>query len=386
MASNYSVIQNPSTPNVLPELPRRQVEHGDARRLIAGRQMVVLGNGFHEAAPFIDATTSGMVLTGKHAASRVRRLKDEYRNIPLLIEPYSVEHHTATPDEPFLLPADDGGFFPMTLDAALDVQRGQHASIAMTPTGQIGKGDSASLKAALRDVEQVGHRSDTLFLLVLAAGWLSDPQLVKQVIAVINRSPVPVALAFVGTTNPVGSLPRLRAYRRIFVEVTQLVVPYRADLVAFDARAHGAPGSVVGLLPAMRRVTTVGKGGGAADPTDLAPHMLIGDLLRFARSKMMRNEWFADAASLICNCLVCQGRPIDRLYENETDRREGHLHNALELQRLHAMTIGMTPSQTNAWWHTFAAGALDTYPRLESHLGRALKIPADVEFWASDRT
>lgn len=137
-------------------------------------------------------------------------------------------------------------------------------------------------------------RIDTLFAIPAYAGWLSDPHYVKQLIAVINHSKHPVLLTFIDGNNPVGSMKRAHAYRRVFQEAAVPVLAHRADLIGFDALAHGAIASAIGSYPSTRRLNPFDhRGGPVSDPEDMSPHMLLTDMLRIVRSTYMRREWFA---------------------------------------------------------------------------------------------
>lgn len=384
MTTNYSAIANQNLTGLGLVAATRPAEKGNARAYVKDRLLHVAGDNVFQVAALVNPNTSGVIATGVHAIKRVRALRRQFPALPLVIEPHSVGGYIATASAPFEIPpAEDGQLFSPTLDSVLDDAIAHGSDIAITPTGQIAKGDSAALKAALTQANSL-DRSDVIFLLNLAAGWLNDEFLRKQVVAVINRSKHPVALAFIDTKNPMGNGKRLRAYRRIFMESTGEVFAYRVDVAGFDARAHGATGAAIGALPSARRVTPVGRGGQASDPTDLAPHMFVADLGRFAKSKMMRNVWFVSTPGFTCSCAICGGRPIDRLFHMPEDRDEGHLHNVLELERMHAATLDMTTDDLHTWWHQFITGVLNTYPQLGTYIGRPVDVPADILVWNED--
>ncbi|MEB0287487.1 hypothetical protein QN355_13090 [Cryobacterium sp. 10S3] len=384
MMNNYSSIVNPSLTGLGLVRATRTIERGNARAFVKDRLFHVAGGNVFEVAGNIDPNTSAVVVSGAYGHRRAKILRDTHPGLPLIIEPTSIGGYVATVAAPFQIPeAEENELFPPTLDSILDSAIAHGSVVAMTPTGQIDKGDSATLKAALALANEI-DRNDVVFLLNLSAGWLSDDFLRKQIVAVINRSRHPVALAFIDRKNPIESGKRLRAYRSIFIESTNDVIAYRTDMAGFDARAHGAIAAAIGALPSARRVTPKGKGGRASDPTDLAPHMLVADLGRFAKSKMMRNVWFIDRPGITCSCAACHGRSIDRLFEMDEDRAEGHLHNVYELERMHAATVGMTQVELHAWWHEFINGVLGAYPQLETYINRPISVPADVVIWNED--
>jgi hypothetical protein len=377
----FTVINNPSTAPSTAVIAPRPVEAGDAIALLSNRQMHVCGENMRHEAGLIKSDAGGAFLVGKEAPKRIAHIRDANPTLPLIIEPLALKNHWASVDEPFQTSAKPG-MFPLTLDAELDWQRMQGSDLAITPTGQIAVGNSAALKAALAQANAVS-RTDTLFALPMSAGWLSEEQHLKQLIAVINRSHHPVLLVFTDRQNPIGSMKRAKAYRRIFKDAIVPVVAYRTDLAGFDALAHGALASAIGSYPSLRRLDPVGKHGFSSDPEDLSPHMLLADMLRFVRSTYMRRTWFAGAAPIQCFCVVCIGQDIDRLHGSDTERNIGHSHNVHAIDDLFSGYHGLGETARRALWGKQTAGALDTYPQLASHIGRDLKVDNLLTVWAA---
>lgn len=377
----FTVVSNPSTAPSSAFVAPRPVEAGDALALLADRQFHVCGENMRHEAGLIVASAGGAFLAGKDAPKYLPQIRRAHRDLPLIVEPLSLREHWASAAKPFITSAQPG-MFPLTLDAELDWQRMSGSDLAITPTGQIAVGKSGALKAALAQANDL-DRKDTLFALPMSAGWLSEEQHLKQLIAVINRSRHPVLLAFTDRQNPVGSMKRTKAYRRIFQEATVPVIAYRADLVGFDALAHGALASAIGSYPSLRRLNPVGVHGFSSDPEDLSPHMLITDMLRFVRSTHMRRDWFAGATPISCFCGICGGQDIDRLHGSDAERFIGHSHNVEAIDNLYSGYIGLSPVARRALWAKQTAGALDTYPQLETHLGRSLKVDPLLTVWAA---
>ncbi|WP_091227899.1 hypothetical protein [Microbacterium sp. 3J1] len=372
---NFTVIDNPHTaPTPLFTAPRG-VETGNAIALLTDRQFHVAGQNAHGEASLIQTNSGGAILVGDDAVAKAAGIRAANPNLPLIVEPRSLRKHLATDSQPFMLTA-------ATLADDLDQQRG-YSDLAITPTGQITPGDSDALKAALRQANKLG-RSDTLFAIPAYAGWLSDEQYVKQLIAVINRSDHPVLLTFIHGHNPVESVKRARAYRRVFQETNVPIVAHRADLIGFDALAHGAIASAIGSYPSTRRLNPFDHHGGpVGDRENLSPHMLLTDMLRIVRSTHMRREWFASTAPIQCFCVICRGAGVDRLHEDPADRRTGHNHNVVNLDSLYSSYVGLSSSARRALWASQVAGALDTYPQLEAHIGRSLRVdPILQNVWA----
>jgi len=380
MSRTFSVVNNPSLSDSKRASSPRAIETGDALALLTDRQFHVAGDLILHSLPYVDPYAGGCFLTGKYATKRMTKLRPDHPSVPMVVEPAAIRNTYATEDAPFQISVDEDELFEPTLDFSLDLRRLDGGDLVMSPTGQIRAGDSAALKKALKMINEL-DRTDLLFTLPMQAGWLSVEHLTTQLIQVINRSRHPVALTFTDPTNPIASKKRLRAYRRVFEETTGTVLAYRTDLAGMDARAHGAIASAIGAYPSVRRLNPVGSGGRAIDPEDLSPHMLVGDMLRFVRSTHMRRVWFADADPFECLCGICRGEAIDRLHGPE-DRTEGHLHNMLELGRLHATTLGLTPGDLLTSWKSKVRDAVDTYPQLATHIGAPVKMPVDLTFWA----
>lgn len=380
MTNQFSVVNNAALSGLAMAPPEPRGIEQNARALLTGRQFHVCGDNVLRALDYVSPFTGGVFAAGAHAASRVRRLRQAYPTIPLIAEPAAIRNYWANEDAPFQLEGDSDHLFPASLDWHLDEQRMDGSALAMTPTGQIKPGDSRTLKKALRDANAL-DREDVLFALPLGAGWLSNPDFARQVVKVLDRSAHPVALTFTDKKNPLESRKRMRAYRRIMAETSGTVLAYRVDLFGFDAVAHGAVASAIGSYPSVRRLNPVGTRGSAIDPEDMAPHMLVGDMLRFIRTKQMRRAWFVEAEPFLCFCTICEGQPIDRLFGTSEDRNTGHLHNVTEIGRLHDGTVGLSSSARLAAWKAQVNGALDTYPQLETHIGRPVSIPTDLDVW-----
>jgi len=377
----FTVIDNPSTAPSSAFLAPRTAEVGDALALLVNRQFHVCGVNMREESGLIQVNAGGAFLVGEDAPKYAPQIRRANPNLPVIIEPRALRTHWATDDEPFQGGGNDSTF-QLSLEAELDWQR-MDSDLAITPTGQIRKNDSAALKAALREANKL-DRTDVLFAVPAAAGWLSEPHLTKQLIAVINRSRHPVLLTFSDSNNPVGSMLRARAYRQIFQEATVPVLAYRADLVGFDALAHGAIASAIGSYPSLRRLTPVGGRGSSIDREDMSPHMMIADMLRIVRSTHMRRQWFPAVTPIHCFCSVCRGEALDRLHGDERERRVGHDHNVVSIDHLYSPYIDLDESGRRALWARQTAGALDTYPQLESHIGRPLKVDNILEkVWAT---
>jgi hypothetical protein len=380
--SQFNVIDNTNLPpSAVPAAPRT-VEVGHARNLITGRQWHVTGDNRADAAALVTPTHSGLFLTGERARLDAAGLRTRYSDTPFIAEPQALRYHWADEDAPFAVPDGSGGFdTTMPLGAMLDRQRLGGNPLAMTPTGQIRVGDSEALKAVIEVANDL-DREDVLVAVPLAANWLGKQPLTDQVIKVLNRSRHPIALTFTDGKGPLESMVRTRAHRRIIASTTADILAYRIDLNGFDAIAQGALAAAIGAYPSKRRLDPVDANVfGPKDREALSPQMLIPDMLRIVRSTEMRRKWFISAPPMDCSCMVCGGAPIDRLHESTAERAAGHRHNVLGIERLASTLLGTAQSQRAIVWAALVDGAVDTYPQLESHLGRPMRIPNDLEVW-----
>lgn len=386
--SQFTIIDNRSLPSAPSRAPRREVEAGDALRLLTDRQLHTTAFGTqgidpNQVAAASDPSSSGLILTSNKGHHKIQRLRDANPDLPILLEPTAIRHHLATPEAPFRSDQDPDLLISPDLAGSLDLQRLNNNPIAMTPTGQIASGDAATLKAALKGANEL-DRSDTLLMLPLAAGWLSEEYRFRLLQQALERSRHPVAITIIHRTNGIASGKRLRRYRELIAGAGCPVVAYRVDLAGFDALANGALACAVGAHPSARRLNPVGADGFASDRTDLSPHVLVTDLLGYVRSTHLRQHYFANAPALRCACPVCGGAPIDRLY-GRPDRLEGHMHNVHELNRLFEGFKNKDRPQRSAFWTAAVRAALDEHAVLGTHIGKQLRIPADLSIWRDPR-
>jgi hypothetical protein len=346
-----------------------------AKRL--GTRVLVIASGEAEAtAPHVDPIVSGLVIAGAVAHRTLRALRKIYPELVMMIEPTSTSVW-AIKELPFML--DTSGIFPEELDDVLDAQLQAGATVAVTPTTVFQAGDADAMKAALEMVNKL-DRDDFLFLLPIHYRWL-DKENIKQLVAIIKRSRHPVAIALVdSSSNPLEHAGAIPGYRRLF-EAAPWAMPWRADLGAFDALAHGARAAVIGQLPSLRRIALPGKGGFSSDKSDMSPHVLLRNLLRYRRASKMQQDWFASAAPETCPCPHCGGRAIDRFNGSDEQRLEAHLHNLHETTAMRREIDGYTGEQIAAWWKQRLLNVEYERQALRGRIGVEVNLTPDVKEW-----
>lgn len=360
----------------------RPIERGDARALLRDRQFHVCNSNAIEALPLLTAGQSGMFVAGQDSPRRVMTLRHRFPGIPIIIEPKSVREYRATAERPFFVEDVSPLGTNPSLSDLLDVQISLGSDIAVTPTGQITAGDILTLTSVIAQASAL-DRKDLLIMLPLEANWLSNSTYTDQLIQELSRSRHPVALAFVDPNNPVGSARRMNALRRVVSSSSGDLVVYRTNLFGFEALSLGALSSAIGALPSVRRLIPVGHPSrGPRDPEDKSPQMLIGDILQFMPSKLMRRSWFVSVPPLSCFCMICKGDAISRLSEIPSDRILGHQHNVLEIDRIFSQFLGHTVEQKRALWFSMIAEAKGQFPQLSSYLEKEIPVPSDLEIWS----
>lgn len=351
----------------------------EAANRLATRVLMIAGGEAEATAPHVDRDRSGLVVAGAAAPKTVKALRKAYPDLVLLIEPTSLEVW-ATPEHPFALEVD--GLFPQELDEALESQITNGATVAVTPTAVFQAGDADSMKAAVQRVNKV-ERDDLLFLLPIHYRWL-DKSNIKQLIAIIKRSRHPVAIALVDSSaNPLERPGAIPGYRRLF-EAATWAMPWRADLGAFDALAHGARAAAMGQLPSLRRLALPGKGGFSSDKSDMTPHVLLRKLLRYRRSSKMQQEWYASAEPDTCPCASCDGRAIDRFNGSDEHRLEAHLHNLHETTTMRRQIDGFSTEQIASWWRQRLRDVEFEAQALKGRIGVDVKLTGDVKEWLKE--
>ncbi len=354
---------------------RRTPADTQAAQLLATRVLVVASGEAADTAAHIDLDVSGLIVAGAAASGTVRSLRIAYDDLTMLIEPRSIEQW-ATVEAPFVLDAD--GLFPETLDGQIE----NGASIAVTPTGVVNAGDIAALKEAVRRVNEL-DRDDIIFLVPLHYRWL-DKNNIRQLIAVLKQSKHPVAIALAdGSANPLSHRGTIPSFRRLFRELPW-AMPWRIDLAAFDALAHGAHAAAVGQLPSLRRVAFPGKTPFASDKSDTTPTVLRAKLLRYSRCSWMQLAWYASGVSDPCSCPHCKGRDVYRFNGSNEDRLQAHLHNLYMITEMRRSISGFPAEDILRWWQRQLSDVDYARQTLKGLVGVDINETADVKEWRKE--
>jgi hypothetical protein len=360
----------------------------EAAPLLRGRVLV------HENARYIprarqalDDDLGGVVMTGDKADERAFALRaDAGYAGAVLIDTAAYKTHIASPDEPFLLPADE---MFASVDTSLAFQKARGASAALTPTGYIAAADAKSLKAVARAASSI-ERADTVVTLPIDVTWLADER-IGQLIAVCERITHPKALVVARQFDPLEHSREVpRNLRRVMSEVEDMML-LRTDLAALDAMAHGALCAGIGIDSSVRHSVPAGERSLLRTPGGPQyPSVLMPDLMCFKGAQALANR-YANAAPATCDCEACSGRGLDRFLSSDGEtRRESEDHNLLTwtpwVSELKKIAAG---DPRKAWWRDKCAEALERYPLENLRLGLSagssagFTPPTPLKAWAT---
>ncbi|MFD8752906.1 hypothetical protein ACFV0O_18305 [Kitasatospora sp. NPDC059577] len=300
---------------------------------------------------------SGLVISGPKALRKALDLREEGYEDVLLADPAFYEVGIATADLPYLQRT---GEFPTTdpLGQAVQEQFAVGATAALTPTGYLRTGDTAAVRAAVRDV---AVREDPRIVLALPidVGWLQI-DLVDSLIDELSTAPGSKAIMLGGQLDPLASFPdALTGLTRVLAQVPGTAL-LRADLAAFGALARGAAFAGYGLSGRLRHVVPPGeptKSSGFAD----SPSVLFPELMALFLGKTLARH-FAATHAPVCECTACGQRPLDSFPSNR-DAKAAAQHNTSVLLSWQQTLQTLAPGpDRQRWWQERCRTAVNLYP------------------------
>lgn len=354
--------------------------------LLQGRVLV------HENTRFIprmrhsiDDDLGGIVVTGDTADERAFQLRTEVGFTgPLLIDSAPYKTHTATVDEPFLLPRDD---MFADVETSLSFQKARGASAALTPTGYVEPENARALKAVWHAAERI-ERGDVIVSLPIDAAWLKDSH-IRQLIAICTQIKQPKALILAGQFDPLEGAKEMPAnLRRLMAEVEHMAL-LRSDLAALDAMAYGASFAGIGSDSSLRHSVAPGEralvasGGGAQYPKVLLPNLMC-----FKGAVGLANK-YANTPPPVCYCDECDGQALDRFDKPDgLTRQESEDHNVLVWGGWASeMAAHVAGADRQGWWRDKCAAAVEQYALENQRLGvssrAGFQAPAPLKAWAA---
>lgn len=348
------------------------------RLLIMARERTAV-----DVLPHVGRRTGGMILTGADAPARCREIRNASPGMVVAMDLESHTREVATAAAPFGLRTSYGwrALGPSGLNEVLDGQRENKASFAVTPTCFIRAdetGEAAVLRSVIKEANRL-HRADTVVLLPCSYQWLRGISLL-HLVEQIRACRHPVALII--EASSVDPLTRARipeGLRQLCRSCPRLLM-WRTDLAAFDAMAHGALGAAVGASAVLRFgvAPRPDTGGGGHKPYTV---VLVRRLLRYLRVATLQ-DWFAHINPWTCDCAVCQGAPLTRFTDTDTDVLAALQHTVSELYALHEELEATLPGhERESWWRQQLADSLDHHRLLASQTDMEMSFPRVLQAW-----
>ncbi|MFD0257215.1 hypothetical protein ACFVH7_02885 [Kitasatospora indigofera] len=327
----------------------------------------------------VDPVRSGLVISGPKALRKASELRDDGYAGVLLADPAFYEDGFATAAEPYLSRSDELPT-PDPLGQAVQEQLAAGATAALTPTGYLRAGDTAALRAAVRDV---ARREDSRIVLALPidVGWLRG-DLVGGLIEELGPAPGLKAVMLGGQLDPLADFPEaITGLARVLAQVPGTAL-LRADLAAFGALARGAAFAAYGLSSRLRHVVPPGepvKSPGFSD----SPAVLFPELMAlFLGSTLARR--FAATPAPVCECAACGRRALDSFSTNR-DVRQAAQHNTAVLMSWQQKVQALAPGpDRQRWWQENCRAAIGRYPLVNAAIQQpnGFKVQPQLLRWS----
>lgn len=349
-----------------------------ATGIVADRVMIQAGHGdARELAATMTGHDGGLVVTGPQALGVTGKIRRDRPSLVLGIDLAPEKTWIAEPDTPFYL-GEPHLFAEPSLEASLDDQVRAGASFALTPTGHIGPGDSASLKAAVEQANQL-DRDDVIVRLPCDAAWVTR-QYGKQLGAVIGRSRHPVALSLAHEQDPLDRAGAPELLWDLAAAHPHLIL-WRTDMAALAHLANGGLAATVGFSPTLRHGVRPGQSGFQIDVSDRTPRVLLPDWLAYLRGSRIERTFAATPAPR-CDCLICQGRALDRFDETTRGKFEAQAHNVAVLRQMVVDLSRVHGHARIAWWGRAVALALKSHADATAATRVTLSPSKALKAWA----
>ena len=321
--------------------------------------------------------TGDLVVTGAQARATTTRLRQTHPSAVMCVDAAPETTWHASADAPFDLGEADLYSEP-SLERSLDDQRDAGASIALTPTGHIAAGDSAALKAVIREANKL-HRDDVVVRLPCDAAW-ATPAYGKQLAAVISRSNHPVALSLAHEQDPLERAGAAELLWEMAATQPHLLL-WRSDLAGLAHLANGGLGAAVGFSATLRHGVRPGRKGFVNNVQDKTPGILLPDWLRYMRGSRIETI-FAATHPPRCTCSTCRGRALDRFGTSAEDKFTAQQHNIAVIGQMMTALSRLSPAQRGPWWARSAALAVQTHADATAQTSVHLALPRAVQTWA----
>ena len=331
--------------------------------------------------PYVHSTWSGLILAGDHTSKAMRVLQGAGATFPVLIDPEGYKDHTATCQEPFRLP-DENGLTTAALSDVLDAQIQAGATAALTPTGYIPAAATDVLKAALAEFARL-DRTDSIFVAPLDISLLGRGY-IDQTTAILAGSGRPVALVLGSQGNPLDHSKAIIPNLRRMASCVPLI-PIRTDFNGLDLLAHGAVFTAIGTGGSVRHIVDPAEKPRAFN-MDPSPSVLWPELMTYFKGSKI-NELFGARPRLAprCDCAACGGQRITRFLLRE-HQSEAIAHGVATWSfRAGQMLSAPTLLARAEYWKNLCGGAIAHHQLFRDLLRRLDGLPPQpsLQCWAT---
>ncbi|MEU4420972.1 hypothetical protein AB0F81_10115 [Actinoplanes sp. NPDC024001] len=322
------------------------------------------------------------MIVGPRPGSPMPSVADLAHDGPVVLDPDAYGYHMATSDKPFLLPDDGFAGTNPSLEAVLDAQIKAGFTVACTPTGYIGAGDTASLHAAAQQVKALG-RTDTLFVAPLDISLL-DRAFFTQTQAILHDAGCPVALVLGGQGDPLKQSARIIPNLRTLAATVPLM-PICTDFNGLDLIAHGAFATAIGTGGSIRHTVPPPRKPMSFTGRDKSPSVLIPELLCWWKgSKINLLCGAAPSRAPRCPCGTCGNQALTRFLYKE-DQPDAIAHAVAVWSSIAEGLLSQPTVRERAeYWRNICGGALREHEMLAKRLRRpdAFDAQEPLKRWA----
>lgn len=376
--SNPIIATAPSAFARGPE-PQR-LTSSDSLAGIRHRLLIGAASDSFAVASHLDATRNGIVLLGKSESKMLRKLRQTYPDLPILVDRAPYDSATATADAPFPLPERTDQLLPTpTLRDIVDGQLAQGATLAVLAMAYLAAEDPEPLRAAIAQIK-AEDISNAILMVPADFSWLKRANR-KQFIAILKTSPIPVAIGLNHRGNALRDPDCLAGFRELFEQVPD-AMPWRIDHNGLGAMALGAPAAVIGVLASHRHVSVQGEF--SRTPHDKHPNVWVATLMMWGKASELRRNYFATTDAPGCASAPCSGDSPVRFTDSAADIAAGNMHNVLAFLDEHR-SMPTDPDLARDWWRTRIRSAVDATAAFGMRAQRpGLKPPADVHNWFNE--
>lgn len=349
---------------------------GEVPAIVANR--VLLQVGHRRAARYrdrVDASHSGLVLTGDGALAKAGQLREEGFDAALLVDESRYRLAAASAEAPF--PGLDDEPAPLFGDPLEHLMLAQlaFADLALTPTGYLHSGMTDALEAAAARAACLGDPR-MVFTVPVDSGWLR-PGPLEYLAEVLQRVPGPKAVVVGGLPDPRGGAAGLARLLQLVPGAGVL----RTGISAFGSLARGAGFAAFGIDGSMRRSDPPAPARAASSGGPSSPVVLFPELMDFSLGFTLAKRFDGEAPA--CWCEQCQGECLDR-FTSMAQQIAAAGHNASVLTAWVRQLLAVDGAGREEWWRQRCRQALDGYAVWNARIGQIRGFVASPELsaWA----